>query len=347
MRSGITYAALLTAATASAADYAENLAARDHVAEYLADLVARSNLDAFPEASDEYLVGRDYDEEYYLDNLMARDDGAQFSDEDMLYARHPDAEPILGLNHIGKWMGQAAGAVSGGYKSRSNGKNGKYAKNQGGYNQNQGAPMQNQGGSYGSYGGGDAGGDMMTRRSADDDEALEELFYVREAEPEPEFEYYDQYLPYRRSADQIDFQDELFYAREAEAEPEPVLGLNHVSKWTGQAAGSMVGGFKSRSGGKSGGKADKYGSGYSKYKRRSAEEDMSYEDELYIREAEPILGLNTVGKWMGQAAGSVAGGFRSKSAGKNKDKSGKKDKGGGGYGGGDMGGGGYGQGSLI
>ena len=341
MRSGITYAALLTAASASAAaDYAGSLAARDHVAEHLADLVTRSNLDVLPDASDEYLVGRGYDEEYYMDDLMARDDG------DMLYARHPDAEPAFGLNHIGKWMGQAAGAVSGGYKSRSNGKNGKYAKNKGGYGQGQDP-------SYNSYGGGGDPGDMMMTRSLEDDEGLGEMFYIREAEPEPEFEYYDQYLPYRRSIDDIDFQDELFYAREAEAEPEPVLGLNHVSKWTGQAAGSVVGGYKSRSGGKSGGKSDKYG-GYSKYERRSAEDDMLYEDDLYIREAEPILGFNTIGKWAGQAAGSVAGGYKSRSAGKGKDKSGKKDKGNKyGGGGGDMMGGGYGggggmqQGSLI
>ena len=198
------------------------------------------------------------------------------------------------------------------------------------------------------------------RRSTED--YYEAHLHAREAEPA--FDYYDEYQPYRRSTDDTAFQNELFYARSAEALPEPILGLNHVGKWTGQAAGSVVRGYKSRSGGGGGKHASSYG-GYSKYERRDAEEDTLYDDELYVREAEaeamaeamaladaeaePIFGLNTIGKWVGQAAGSVAGGFRGK-AGKSKegkkDKAGKAGKAGKNSGGGDLMGGGGGAGGY-
>ncbi|CAF9917675.1 MAG: hypothetical protein GOMPHAMPRED_001347 [Gomphillus americanus] len=231
---------------------------------------------------------------------------AAYDYEEDIFAREADAEPIFGLNHIGKWMGEAVGSVKEGYNIKAHG------SERNGY-----------------------GSDSQYRRDIED---LEELLAIREAEPilgmnhvgkwigqavgsvkggynqkanggfgGSEHMSHDYSQQYKRDVEDL---EELLAIREAEAEP--ILGLNHVGKWIGQAAGSVKGGYNKKANGGMG------GSEYSQAQQYKRDLD-ALEILLAIRdaeaEAEPILGLNHAGKWMGQAAGSVKAGFNKKAGG--------------------------------
>ena len=220
--------------------------------------------------------------------------------EDDIFAREAeaDAEPIHGLNHMGKWTENSLGSVAGGFRQKSGGGfeeksgGGFEEKSGGGFKEKSGGGLKEKsgggfkeksggggGGGREGRGGGGGGGEKSQRRSLDGEEYLEAL-----------------------------------YAREAEADAEPIFGLNHLGKWTGNALGSIAGGFRKKSGGGGGGG----GGGGEQNQRRSLDND-EYLEALYARyadaDAEPIFGLNHLGKWTGNAFGSIAGGFRQKSGG--------------------------------
>jgi len=243
---------------------------------------------------------------------------AAYEFEEDIFAR--EAEPILGLNHLGKWAGQAAGSVVGGFRGKS--------QPQESYEQQQ------------------------YRRSLDE---LEEIIIAaRDAEPILGLNHIGKWIGkaagsvvggFRSKANKgqamaggmggedpsqfqqrsyYDDEDLEFYAREAD----PKFGMNHLGKWAGQAAGAVVGGFRKKAGGRHGGGMPGGGMptggdpsqdpSAQQPQRRSLSDDELLE-VLYARyaeaDAEPILGLNHIGKWIGNAAGSVVGGFKSKSGG--------------------------------
>ena len=231
---------------------------------------------------------------------------AAYDYEEDIFAREAEAEPIFGLNHAGKWIGEAFGSVKGGYNMKAHGSE----HHENGY-------------------------DSQYRRDIED---LEELLAIREAEPilglnhagkwigqafgsvkggynqkahggvgSSEYMSSEYSQQYKRDVEDL---EELLAIREAEAEP--ILGLNHVGSWIGQAVGSVKGGYNKKA---NAGMGEPEYSHAEQYKR-----DLdTLEILLAIRdaeaEAEPILGLNHAGKWIGQAVGSVKAGFNKKAGG--------------------------------